>query len=95
MLNNELMEYLISRIDDTATLISLWGLAFYYKSAIPIIYSGNINGMVIKFNVTECTGMIAISMTNIIILTNWYKMYKLSEKITKTHRVTYGVDCIN
>ena len=76
MSNNELMGLIVSTGDDTSTLISVWGLAFYFRELTPIIYKSNLFGINVSFNMTNFTGLAEISITNIIILKNLYRIYK-------------------
>jgi hypothetical protein len=80
MSNTELMDLIVSTGDDIVNLISIWGVAFYFKEVPHIIYRSNLFGINFSFNITNFTGLAAISISNIIILKTIYRSYRLSKR---------------
>ena len=80
MSNNELMDVIVLSRDDIVTLITAWGLAFYFKEIPHIIYRSNLFGINFSFNMTKFTGLTAMSISNIFVLQKMYRAYKLSKR---------------
>lgn len=77
---NELMDLIVYTTVDTTTLISLWGLANYFKEMPPIIYSSNMFGINFSVDVSNFNYFLAICATNLITLKNVYRVYKLDKR---------------